>query len=127
MIDDEVEREFRIATSLRDNGDLSGARASLDRLSALHPLVFGVWLTLGGVQMSQSDYHAAEKSFSVAITLRPASELASLSLFHTLKHLDRVNDAFAEMRRFLALRPESLEYQLLRQELDEHDTVPRRE
>jgi predicted Zn-dependent protease len=122
MTDDEVEREFRIATSLRDDGDLSGARAALERLSAQHPLVFAIWLTLGGVQMSQFDYQSAEKSLSIAITIRPASELASLSLFHTLKHLDRINDAFAEMRRFLALRPESHEYQLLLEELDEHST-----
>jgi Tfp pilus assembly protein PilF len=72
--------------------------------------------------MSQFDYQSAEKSLSIAITIRPASELASLSLFHTLKHLDRINDAFAEMRRFLALRPESHEYQLLLEELDEHST-----
>jgi predicted Zn-dependent protease len=123
MDDDEVEEKFRIAMSLRDGGDLSGSRAALERLATLHPLVFGIWLTLGGVQMSQSDYQAAEKSFSIALALRPASELASLSLFHTLKHLDRINDAFAEMRRFLALRPESHEYQILRRELGENEAV----
>jgi predicted Zn-dependent protease len=125
MSDNEIEAEFRIATSLRDDGDLAGARAAMERLSTLHPSVFAVWLTLGGVQMSQFDYGAAEKSLVIAIALQPASELASLSLFHTLKHLDRINDAFAEMRRFLALRPESREYQLLRQELDEHETCTR--
>jgi predicted Zn-dependent protease len=122
MVDKEVETEFRIATSLRDDGDLSGARAALEHLSALNPSVFGIWLTLGGIQLSQFDYEATERSLSIAVVLRPASELASLSLFHTLKHLDRTNDAFAEMRRFLAIRPESREYELLRQELDEQRT-----
>ena len=70
--------------------------------------------------MALSDYEAAERSLLVATSLRPRSELASLSLFHTLKHLDRMNDAFGEMRRFLAIRPESHEYDLLRQELDEN-------
>lgn len=123
MTDERIEEEFRKATELRDAGDLVRARESLERLADSHPNVFGLWLTLGGIQMTQSDYLAAERSFSIAISLRPRSELASLSLFHTLKHLDRRNDAFSEMRRFLALRPESHEYKLLRQELDAHEGV----
>jgi len=68
--------------------------------------------------MSQADYQAAENTLAIAVSLRPRSELASLPLFHTLRHLGRSSDAFAEMRRFLALRPESHEYELLRAELD---------
>lgn len=117
----DLEEEFRTATTLRDAGDLNGAQALLERLAAENPTVFGVWLALGGVQMSRSDYEAAERSFAIAIDLRPRSELASLSMFHTLKHLRRMNDAFAEMRRLLALRPESREYELLREELEEHE------
>ncbi len=112
------ETEFEVATSLRDAGDLAGAIAILERLSQRYPSEFGVWLTLGGVQMSLTDYAAAETSFSIAIDLRPRSELASLAMFHTLKHLRRVDDAFAEMRRFLALRPEAPGYELLLSEMD---------
>jgi predicted Zn-dependent protease len=103
--------------------DLPGARAFLKRLSKSHPTVFGIWLILGGVQMSQSDDQEAEKSLSVATAIRPRLELASLSLFHTLKHLGRLNDAYAAMRRFPALRPESHEYDLLRQELQGDETT----
>jgi predicted Zn-dependent protease len=119
----DLDTEFQRATLLRDSGDLPGARALLERLSKSHSTVFGIWLVLGGVQMSESDYQEAEKSLSVATALRPRSELASLSLFHTLKHLDRLNEAYAEMRRFLALRPESHEYDLLRQELQGDETT----
>ena len=118
---EELDAEFQKATALRDMGDLIQAGAILERLSIEHPSVFGVWLVLGGVQMSQSNYEAAECSFSMALALRPRSELASLCMFHTLRHLGRVNDAFAEMRRFLILRPESREYALLRQELEGDD------
>jgi len=118
MTDQPIDAEFRQATSLRDAGDLDAARALLEDLSRRHPATFGTWLVLGGVQMSQADYVAAEKSFTIAVSLRPRSELASLSMFHTLTHLGRASDAFAEMRRFLTLRPESHEYQLLRSELD---------
>jgi predicted Zn-dependent protease len=123
MIGDSLEDDFERATALRDAGDLVGARTILQQLGDRHPSAFGVWLVLGGVQMAQSDYEAAEKSLAIAITLRPRSELASLAMFHTLKHLHRVNDAFAEMRRFLAIRPESREYELLRLEMDETSPV----
>jgi Tfp pilus assembly protein PilF len=122
MIDKVRDEAFATATALRDAGDLLGARAILEPLAAVHSSVFGIWLTLGGVQMSQCDYIAAEKSFYVAIALRPTSELASLSLFHTLKHLGLVGEAFEEMRRFLMLRPESHEYHLLCEEIDEYTT-----
>jgi tetratricopeptide (TPR) repeat protein len=120
MVDNAPDEEFTTATALRDAGDLVGARAILERLAVLHSTVFGVWLTLGGVQLSQSHYEAAEKSFAIATALHPTSELASLSLFHTLKHLGSVREAFDEIRRFLTLRPESHEYHLLRQEIDEY-------
>lgn len=123
MTRDELNTKFVRATTLRDAGDFAAARSLLERLGEMHPVEFGIWLVLAGVQMSQSDYEAAEKSASVAVALRPRSELASLTMFHTLKHLGRVNDAFAEMRRFLALRPESREYDVLRQELSERVRV----
>jgi predicted Zn-dependent protease len=120
--DQRLKDTFRVATTLRDAGDLAGARELLERLAAEHPSAFAVWLVLGGVQMSQEDYAAAEKSFSVAIKLRPTSELASLSMFHTLKHLGHSDFAFAEMRRFLALRPESDEYRRLRDEFEDGES-----
>lgn len=118
MTGSSLELEFTRATSLRDAGDLAGARAILERLADRSPSTFGVWLVLGGIQLVQTDYEAAEGSLLIATSLRPRSELASLTLFHTLKHLNRTNDAFGEMRRFLGIRPESHEYDLLRRELD---------
>ncbi|HEY0139432.1 MAG TPA: hypothetical protein VGF48_00975 [Thermoanaerobaculia bacterium] len=114
-----LEAEFQRAIDRRDLHDFAGARAILEELAEEHPGIFGIWLVLGGVQMELLDYEAAEESFSMASALDPRSELASLALFHTLKHLGRTNDAYAEMRRFLALRPESHEYDLLRQEIEE--------
>lgn len=124
MTDDELDNAFRSATSLRDAGDLAGARRTLEGLAEQHPEVFGIWLVLGGVQLSQADYVAAERSFAAAVSLRPRSELASLGTFHTLKYLGRVDDAFAEMRRFLALRPKSKEYALLLAEMEAPQLPP---
>jgi predicted Zn-dependent protease len=115
---DDISVEFAIAIARRDAGDLPGSREVLKDLAALHPTEFGVWLILGSIQMFQEDYEAAEESFTIAVGLGPRSERASLALFHTLKHLGRVGEAFEEMRRFLALRPESHEYYLLREEMD---------
>ena len=118
MAEESLEDEFRHATSLRDAGRLVDARSVLERLSQRYPREFGVWLVLGGVQFELDDFTAAEQSLCIATDLRPASELASLTLFHTLVRLGRVPEAFGEMRRFLALRPESREYELLREELE---------
>ena len=123
-MDSDLEADFERATSLRDGGDLAQARAILERLASEGPDRFVVWLVLGGVQMDQEDYPGAERSFSMVTALRPRSEIASIALFHTLRHLGRTNDAFAEMRRFLALRPESHEYDILRRELEEAAATP---
>ena len=117
--DEILEAEFQRAIDRRDLHDFAGAREILEELAEEHPGIFGIWLVLGGVQVEQLDYEAAEESFSMATLLGPHSELASLALFHTLNHLGRANDAYAEMRRFLALHPESHDYDLLRQEIDE--------
>ncbi|HEV7921582.1 MAG TPA: tetratricopeptide repeat protein [Thermoanaerobaculia bacterium] len=119
MIEPELDSQFQDATSLRDAGDLPGAKKILDRLSVEYPQRFGVWLVLGGVEMDLKDYEAAERALTTATALAPQSEIASLALFLTLKDLGRINEAFTEMRRFLALRPESRQYELLREELDE--------
>lgn len=117
MSQERLEAEFQRATSLRDRGRLAEARTVLEHLAIEHPREFAVWLVLGGVQWSLEDLRAAEQSFSIATHMRPRSELASLSLFHVLKDLGRIDEAFGEMRRFLALRPESREYELLREEI----------
>ena len=79
-----------------------------------------MWLVLGGVEMNLKAYEAAEKALATATALEPTSELASITMFIVLAHLGRTADAFAEMRRFLALRPESRQYELLREELEEN-------
>ena len=119
MTQAELESQFEDATALRDVGDLSGAKQVLERLAREHPEAFPVWLVLGGIEMKLKDYEAAEKAFATATALKPRSESASVGLFLALARLRRDPDAFAEMRRFLALRPESHEYELIRAEMDE--------
>ena len=51
-----------------------------------------------------------------AVELSPRSELASVGLFHSLWDLGKVNQAFAEMRRFLRLS-DSPEYSKLLRDL----------
>jgi len=45
--------------------------------------------------------------------------MASVSLFFALARLNREDDAFAEARRFLTLRPDSQEYKRILVEMDE--------
>jgi predicted Zn-dependent protease len=117
--DTELELQFEEATSLRDAGDLRGARTILQRLAAERPDAFPVFLVLGGIEMDLNDYPAAEKAFAAAIALKPRSEVASTAMFFTLGHLGREDEAFAEMHRFLALRPNSKQYKAILDELAE--------
>lgn len=116
---DDLESEFRAATALRNAGDLRGAKELLERLAREHPDAFPVFLVLGGIEMNLKDYEAAERAFSAAVALKPRSELASTGLFFTLAHQRRDDDAYAEMRRFLTLRPDSHEYKAILDELEE--------
>jgi hypothetical protein len=75
---------------------------------------------LGGIEKDLEDYAAAERAFARAIELQPHSELASRGMFFTLARQKRDDDAFAEMRRFLTLHPDSEEYKLILKELEEN-------
>ncbi|HKO56694.1 MAG TPA: tetratricopeptide repeat protein [Thermoanaerobaculia bacterium] len=117
--DANLESEFQAATALRDAGDVHSAKALLERLGREHPDAFPVWLVLGAIEKNLEDYEAAERAFAKAIALNPRSELASVGLFFALAHQRRDDEAFAEARRFLTLRPDSKEYKMILDEIDE--------
>jgi tetratricopeptide (TPR) repeat protein len=115
----ELELQFEEATSLRKAGDFRGAKRILERLARERPDAFPVFLILGDVETDLENYEAAEKAFATAIALKPRSELASTAMFFALGRLGRDDDAFAEMHRFLALRPNSKQYKAILDELEE--------
>jgi predicted Zn-dependent protease len=117
MTDALLEARFNEAIRKRDTGDLDGSRETLEALSLEFPGRSAIWGTLGAIYFEQDRLEEAIGAFQKATVLSPQSELASISLFHALFDSGRRQDAFAEMRRFLALVPDSEEYRLLRSEM----------
>ncbi len=98
---EDQKNDFANATLLRRNGDFDGAVATLQKLSQELPQSVIIALTLGDTYCDLKQLEVALSYFSKAVFLKPSSEIASLALFHCLLKLDRSDDAFDEMRRFL--------------------------
>lgn len=102
-------QKFKQAVALKENGNLNEAKTLLLQLHEGCPEYVQVLAVLGHVYMKLNQQEDAIIYFKKAINLRPTMEAVSVGLFHCLLKLDRVDDAFNEMRRFLSLS-ESKEY-----------------
>ncbi len=98
---EDQEREYARAYQLQQNGDLIGAAAVLRKLSDELPQSATVAMVLGKTYWDLGELDHALQWFLRAVDLEPSTELASLALFHCLWEMDRTDDAFDEMRRFL--------------------------
>lgn len=65
----------------------------------------------------------AVESFRELVRRRPDRESTSLGLFHALWQADRIDEAWAEMRRFRA-KHESMEYRRLLRDLEADGLFP---
>jgi len=121
----DFERPFDQAMALRDEGRLDEALAQLVRLegSGHHPGVLA--RVIGGLLLfEKEDVQRAIPHLLKAVELLPESERASVNLFHGLMRSGRDDEAFAEMKRYLASnRSEEYERLLadLKQELGPED------
>jgi len=109
---DDIRPEFDEALRLRDAGKMAEAEAILSRLAERRPDVAAVHGMLGHVEEELGRINDAAVSYRRATELSPASELASISLFHALYELGDLDGAFDEMRRFRCRGP-SPEYDQL--------------
>jgi cytochrome c-type biogenesis protein CcmH/NrfG len=66
-----VERAAELAFAYIANGNLAGARQSLDKAISLAPRDAALLATLGEVSVLQPDYTSAEKAYGVLLELRP--------------------------------------------------------
>lgn len=109
--------DFAQAVRLRDEGSLAEAVDILSRLSNSNNATTAVFAMLGHAQWGLGYISDAIQSFRHATEMSPRSEIVSLGLFHILFEAGRIDEAFDEMRRFLAIR-DSAEYRTLLQEIN---------
>ena len=114
------EEEYAILSrgiDLAEDGDLAKAETLLVGLTE-GPYGPEAKLALGVVFQKQDRVIEAVELFSSLVVELPDSEGASLGLFHSLWRADRREEAFLEMKRFLASY-QSWEYRRLRRDLKE--------
>ena len=106
---DELNATFNDAVKLKEKRDFASARELLLQLHQDDPDSPTILAVLGDVCWELNHLDEAIFFFQKATVLRPSSEPVSLGLFHFLWESNRQDDAFEEMKRFLA-NNESEEY-----------------
>jgi Tfp pilus assembly protein PilF len=91
------------AIRLRDQGRMAEARRALETLVSAGPQPVAVHAVLGGVCREQGDLDSAVKSFRIATSLAPRSDLVSVGLFLSLWGNGQTEEAIAEAKRFLSI------------------------
>jgi predicted Zn-dependent protease len=106
---DDLKSRFHEAVALKEEGDFDSARKILLKLHQDDPASAAILAVLGDVCWELQHLDEAISFFVEAVALKPTSETISLALFHCLWESKRTDDAFNEMKRFLA-NNESEEY-----------------
>jgi tetratricopeptide (TPR) repeat protein len=107
-----IELDFNCALDLWHGGDGRAAAEILERLASAYPDRPAILGMLGAIYRSLGEHERAVGYYQRTAALSPKSELASLSLFHSLWQVGRRDEAMDEMARFLTVAP-SEEYNLL--------------
>ena len=109
---------YEEAMKLREKRLFSKAIDKLSEAIRLLPDNGPILGVLAATYWDMKDLPNAIKFFEKSVGILPASERASLGLFHTRIEVGDVDSAFAEMKRFLAISS-SEEYSRLLQEINE--------
>lgn len=103
MTPEEFEAEFNEALRLWHSGASEDAVQLLGRLLGERQRTASVVGMIGIIRyFGLHQPHQALPFLRQAVELAPGSEQLSLALFHALLELDHVDEAFDEMRRYLA-------------------------
>lgn len=94
--------EFDKAWDLRCKGLLDDAIQVLESMSSEGCQSLSFLMVLANTYWEQNNLSQAEQVFRQATELYPSVDHASLGLFHVLMDEERVDEAFDEMRRYLA-------------------------
>lgn len=101
--DPDYKTRFEQAVRHRDQSRLNEANRLLEELVEQDPEDPAAALVLAGIYFDMQKFDAARELFARIVQLQPRSELASRGLFHSLWKLGHHDEAFDEMRRFLAI------------------------
>ena len=116
----EFESEFNRAMDLREPNPEEALSIFKD-LNKRHPNQAVITGMIAAVYFTYLErYDEALPYARATVMLSPRSEMASLTLFHTLSHLGFDSEALDESRRFTRLNGITPEYEFLFSELDDN-------
>jgi hypothetical protein len=116
----EIEPEFNYALEIRETNPLEALNIlhDLDKRYPDRAPINGVIATTYFTYLKR--YDKALPFAQKTVSLSPRSELASLTLFHTLANLGYDEQAMAESRRYTKLAGVSTAYEFLFSEMDDN-------
>jgi predicted Zn-dependent protease len=116
----EIEPEFNYALEIRETNPLEALNIlhDLDRRYPDRASINGVIATTYFTYLKR--YDEALPFAQKTVTLSPRSELASLTLFHTLANLGHDEEAMSESGRYIKLNGVSPDYEFLFSEMDDN-------
>jgi tetratricopeptide (TPR) repeat protein len=94
---------FNLGTTLRDQGDLAGARRAWERAIEIDPRDVGALVQLGTVAAVQGDLLAADRMYRRALAVEPTNPTATLNLAKVCERTGRYPEAVDLYGRFLDL------------------------
>jgi tetratricopeptide (TPR) repeat protein len=125
MSENEYEKQIDQAFQFNQSGRNQEAIAVLSKVFGDIPASDIKALGLvGSLLREANELSKALYCFQLAVESDPASERSSLGLFHTLWRLERYDEGFDELRRFLSISESEEHFRLLeemRDSLDEND------
>jgi predicted Zn-dependent protease len=96
-------KQWALAQERSQLGDLLGTLEILKKLVEEIPESAVLNATFANTLKAVNDIEPAIEHFQMAVKLAPTSELYSLGLFHIFWSEGRQEDAFNEMKRFMAI------------------------
>ena len=99
----ELNEKMEKILDLRKLAKYEEAIINAENLANNYPEIASVFGLLASLYFELDRYEEAALAYQKATELSPKSEMASLGLFHSLWQLERNDDAFEEMKRFMAI------------------------
>jgi tetratricopeptide (TPR) repeat protein len=105
----ELDKKMEEILELRKYNKYEDAISKAKHLTETYPNIGSVFGLLASIYFELDRFKEAAENYEKATKISPKSEMASLGLFHSLWQLERNDEAFKEMKRYMSVA-ESAEY-----------------
>ncbi len=108
---------FKLLQESSRNREIEKTKALLEKFISAYPKVGMFHAFLANTYWDEENYTEAEREFLKAIHIDQTNEKISVGYFHLLMELNRSDDAFSEIKRFVSKGGTMRRYQEILSEL----------